>query len=196
MGSICYFACEENMRPFMVTRTWSSASKIFLRALVSFHHLFLSAYNDPFEHNGVAFKNQRKALIMHRQLAKRVDKNYSKIEGKDKLMVSQYSVVQVLMDISIWSLSFPKESGLQSISDEEYDNLFYFFRVMGYCVGIDDRFNPFSGPRQESIALGQHIIWTEWRSFLLEEEPSFTVGVQVLNDLCGYKRYDIRNDNQ
>jgi hypothetical protein len=79
---------------------------------------------------------------------------------------------------------YPKQCGLHSLTDEEFDCLLYFWRVIGYCLGTDDRFNLCSGSSEETVELCKLIFWREWYPLIIAETPSAPVGVEMGKGIC------------
>jgi len=83
-----------------------------------------------------------------------------KIGENDNIWVSQFD-----MALTQWAfigilILYPKQCGLHPTTKQEVEELIYFWRVMGYLNGIEDRFNTCSGNYEETYTCFK-IIWDE-----------------------------------
>lgn len=63
------------------------------------------------------------------------------IGESDNIWVSQYDMALTQWAFIGVAILHPEECGLHDVTDEDLDNLIFFWKVMGYLHGIEDRFN-------------------------------------------------------
>uniref|UniRef100_T1KTV6 Uncharacterized protein n=2 Tax=Tetranychus urticae TaxID=32264 RepID=T1KTV6_TETUR len=122
---------------------------VFLRILSTVNHVDSWYQDNPFEKGSKANKSlSRVRRACHLQVSKLMNEKYPL---KDDLWLSQFD-----MTMTQWSLIGPvairpKQCGFYSTTREEFEEYIYFWRVIGYCMGIEDRFNCCLTNYEESV---------------------------------------------
>ena len=144
--------------------------QLTLHKIASSPHLFFSSSfrfpnnryeSDPFDPQSPAYKHLRVVRGMHQNVCKVMNGNTGrKIGESDNIWASQYD-----MALTQWAfigilILYPKQCGLHPASKTELEELIYFWRVMGYLNGIEDRFNICVGNYEETYTLFR-LIWEE-----------------------------------
>lgn len=91
------------------------------------------------------------------------------------------------MAMTQWSLiglvgMHPKQCGFHRATKEELAEYVYFWRVIGYCMGIEDRFNICENDFEESVAYFHCCFDRGYRPHLVDPTDTVKVGMFQLTE--------------
>ena len=103
--------------------------------------------------NSRAHKSVKTVRRMHNSIAARMNKAGKKDEtSSDKLFFSQYDMALVQSGFFGGVLLYPEGFGIKC-SQEELTDYVFFWRGLGYLMGVDDRYNLCNGTFEEIHSL-------------------------------------------
>lgn len=140
IGNILLIHLPDVIVPIIATGQSSTPFAVFKRILSTIIHITSWYEEDPFDRTS---RTYRSLLTVRRNCHMAVSRLMNrKYPREDNLLwLSQFD-----MAMTQWSLIGivairPTECGFYNASAEEFAEYYYFWRVIGHCVGIQDRFN-------------------------------------------------------
>lgn len=139
IGNVLLIHLPDVLVPVIATGNSSSPFRVFMRILSTVVHILSWYDEDPFDKNTKTYKSM---LTVRRNCHMAV----SQLMNKKYPRPSKYWLNQFDMAMTQWSLIGivairPQQCAFYGTTEQEFEEYFYFWRVIGYCVGIEDRFN-------------------------------------------------------
>lgn len=194
----------EALAPLLVTGNSSTISRLFSRYLSSSVHL-TAWYTDPggpFDPASRAYRSLKIVRGLHLQIGPAMNRmtgglasvDHSNEFSSGDLWISQWSMMQAQFSFIGLMAVFPKEVnedffvlitfyqqvyqlGFSKLTTYDRHCLFHLWRVFGYCLGVEDRFNLCSAESYEETAeLCRQIYYEEWLPKILKKEETEETG--------------------
>ncbi len=166
--------------PLLATGNSATVPKLFRRYLSTLIHVKNWYECNPFTRDSNSWKSIQQVRGMHKKVAQLMNSRTGVQTEKDKLWVNQYDFVMTQWAFIGPVILYPKHCGLHPASDEDIEHLVYLWRVIGYCIGIEEQFSVCSGNIEEDRVLCQMIFDREYRPTLhkngLEPEIGWNMG--------------------
>lgn len=149
IGNILLIHLPDVLIPVVATGHSSTPYMVFMRILSTVIHVMCWYDENPFDPNS---KTHKSLLTVRRNCHMAVSRMMNnKYPRKNRLWLSQFD-----MAMTQWSLIGivgirPKQCGFHSTTKYEFEEYIYFWKVIGYCVGIEDRFNVCLDKYDESV---------------------------------------------
>ncbi|XP_054712468.1 uncharacterized protein LOC129222067 [Uloborus diversus] len=166
-GLLLSFYFTKNIKTLRSTGESESKTSLFHRYLLTIRHTQKWYEGDVWDVNDPAHKSLATVRAMHARVAKRM------AERNDGVVyVSQWD-----MAVTQWAfvgpmVMFRSKVGLHGCTDEEYDSLIHFWRVIGYLLGIEDRYNLCDGTYDQVLTACKSLLEKEYRSRVKVADPS------------------------
>ncbi len=170
--------------PFALTGH-PSPSKLFSRCLSTLAHLRHWFTGDPFDPCGSKCHRSLKLIRgLHRQvLGLQQQQQYNTCSGKKNssshfqsnrgsIWLSQAAMVQGQFVFVGLMAVFPEQLGFGHFSPSDFHALFHFWRTIGYCLGVEDRFNLCQGTDLEVVEHCRQLYWGEWHQEVVRRAAS------------------------
>lgn len=94
---------------------------------------------------------------MHNNVTKMMNDRTGRVQGKDKIWVSQCQMAMTQAGFFGLLVLVPGKCFAHGISDTELEDIIYLWRVLGYLNGIKDKYNLCSGNLEETRAYLKYI---------------------------------------
>jgi len=78
--------------------------------------------------------------------------------------------------------TFILQLGFHRFTPYDFHCLFHFWRTIGYCLGIEDRFNLCDGADEETVAICRHMFQEHWLPKIRSEEER--TGVEMARGIA------------
>ena len=170
--------------PVFGTSSHNTIDKLFSRYLDTFIHLKTWYESDLFDKRSLAAKSMKKVNAMHSVVYHKF--NSSLEPNANECLVSKKIeyVTQYDMVVTQWSsigpvVLWPQKFGFYDISDHELEALAHHWRVIGYKLGIDDRFNCCLDTLPETQYFCSLILENDFVPILKQEELNYGMEVSV-----------------
>ncbi|KAH9399815.1 hypothetical protein TYRP_017382 [Tyrophagus putrescentiae] len=166
--------------PFALTGH-PSPSKLFSRCLSTLAHLRHWFTGDPFDPCGSKCHRSLKLIRgLHRQvlgLQQQQQPQCHTCSAKQyhhfpQARLSQAAMVQGQFVFVGLMAVFPEQLGFGHFSPSDFHALFHFWRTIGYCLGIEDRFNLCQGTDLEVVEHCRQLYWGEWHQEVVRRAAS------------------------
>lgn len=166
--------------PFALTGH-PSPSKLFSRCLSTLAHLRHWFTGDPFDPCGSKCHRSLKLIRgLHRQvlgLQQQQQPQCHTCSAKQyhhfpQARLSQAAMVQRQFVFIGLMAVFPEQLGFGHFSPSDFHALFHFWRTIGYCLGIEDRFNLCQGTDLEVVEHCRQLYWGEWHQEVVRRAAS------------------------
>ncbi|CAG2110827.1 unnamed protein product, partial [Medioppia subpectinata] len=150
---------------------------VFLRVLSTTIHVFKWYEDDPFDRNSASHKSLMQVrYTCHMAVTKLMNEKYPQ---EDRLWLNQFD-----MAMTQWSLIGlvgirPKECGFHMTNKHEFEEYMYFWKVIGYCMGIEDRFNICQNNYEQSVAYFDICFNECYKKHLDEQCPKVQMGMKL-----------------
>ncbi len=124
------------LQPLVFTNQSDTPIKAMKRYAMTGKHLNWWYMENVWEYpNGVAHKSIKLVRSMHNSVAKSMKTTYT-----DKLHMSQYDMSLVQSGFIAAIILYGKRIGIKC-TEADMDNFTYFWRCLGYLLGINDKYN-------------------------------------------------------
>ena len=184
IGLLLVLHHSDGLAPLVVTGNSANVQKLFRRYLSTILHVKNWYESDPFDTNSKSYKSLKHVRGLHKNVSKSMNEKSGRVEGNDNLWIPQYGMTHAQFSFIGFVALHPKECGLHSLSDQDFDCLLYFWRVIGYCLGTDDKFNLCSGTTQEVVQLCQLIFQRDWYPLIQSEPLVCPAGEEMAKGIC------------
>lgn len=134
---------------------------------------------DPFDPNSKAYKSVRVVRGMHQHICRLMNKKTGREIGVDNIWVSQYDMALTQWAFIGLAVLYPQECGMHQASAEEVELLIYFWRVMGYLHGIEDRFNLCNGNLPETYYYFKLVLEEVYKPVCLKSPHPVPTGFEM-----------------
>lgn len=170
----------EGLAPLLVTGKSATISALFTRYLSTSVHLNAWFTADPFDPESKAYRSLKIVRGLHQQVGRRLNAltgGLGSLPGKEfidgDLWMSQWGMMHAQFTFMGFSTVFPELLGFGTFSAYDRHCLFHFWRTIGYCLGIEDRFNLCSPEDDDEVVeFCRQTYYEEWRpKILLGETP-------------------------
>ncbi|XP_027195976.2 uncharacterized protein LOC113790501 [Dermatophagoides pteronyssinus] len=180
IGNILLIHLPDVLVPVIATGNSSSPYRVFMRILSTVIHILSWYDDDPFDRTS---KTHQSMITVRRNCHMAVSRlmNNKYPRSNRRIWLSQFD-----MAMTQWSLIGivairPDQCAFYGTSDKEFEEYFYFWRVIGYCVGIEDRFNICFGVEgYEETRQFLHICFERcYKVHLDEQSPPVRMGMNL-----------------
>ena len=86
-------------------------------------------------------------------------------------------------------LVFPDHFRSTTKTQEGKEKTFYWFRVLGYCMGIEEQFNLFSWPIEDMENIARYDFWTNIYPVIVNRDNLFKIKTNSMNQELFDKRF-------
>lgn len=171
-GLLLLFQMPTLMKPVFMTASHNTIAALFTRYVATFVHLIKWYKFDLFDRDSQGCRSIKKVNLLHRKVYREINEPEDGVKSS-RLFMTQYDMV-----ITQWSsvapiIMYPKEFGLHDITDLELQAMAHHWRLVGYILGIDERFNCVGF---ETLAQNQYFCQLvydhEYRPILKRELPN------------------------
>lgn len=111
--------------------------------------------------NDAAYKSVLVVRKLHKSVADKLNANL--VEGVDQLKLSQYDMLITQFAFIGFVILMPKKFGIVWTTEETVSVL-HFWRLIGYLLGVEEKYNLFSRPYDEVKSLCHVIMDKEMRT--------------------------------
>ena len=137
--------------PLAYTKKSDTSGKAAYRYLQTFAHITLWHVQDVWDPTTLAHKSTQLVRRMHAKVRQSMNKKYA-----DEEHLSQYDMALVQAGFMAAVFMYPSEFGINCTRKDLGDYVF-FWRGIGYLLGIADAFNICSGDYEETYAICKQI---------------------------------------
>ena len=146
------FAITNLLVPLVFTKQSNTPEKAQKRYINTLFHLLKWFTGDVWDApNGDSYKSVQEVRRMHTKVAKKMNSDL-----KDKQYVSQYDMAIVLSGFMGAVVMYPKGFGIRC-TKQELDDYVFFWRCIGYLLGINDKYNICANGYQEAYDICKEI---------------------------------------
>lgn len=184
IGLLMIIQIPSGLAPLLATGNSSTVAKLFRRYLSTLIHIKSWYESDPFDSSSGAFKSMQKVRAMHRRVQHMMNNRPKSQTGKDKLWLNQYDFVMTQWAFIGPIILYKTECGLKPASDEDMDHIYYLWRVIGYCIGIEDKYNLCSGDIEVDRELCRLLLERDYRPVLQASDIEANMGWHMGNGIA------------
>ncbi len=139
------FSVNNLLQALVFTNQSDTPIKSMKRYIMTGKHLIWWYTENVWEYpNGVAHKSIKLVRSMHKRVAKSMKTTYT-----DKLHMSQYDMSSVQCGFITAVILYGKRIGIK-YTEADMENFIYFWRCLGYLLGINDKYNICKGSHKET----------------------------------------------
>ncbi|KAG9510714.1 hypothetical protein GZH46_00734 [Fragariocoptes setiger] len=142
-GLLLVLQLPDGLEPLLCTGNSKDLPSLYKRYLSTIMHVRSWYEDDIFDPNTKAYKSIRMVRGMHRRVAKLMNEKFDVpgVEGTHRTWVNQYDMALTQFAFIGLAMVWPQKCGLISASIDQLEGINYYWRVLGYMMGIDDEFN-------------------------------------------------------
>ncbi|KFM80476.1 hypothetical protein X975_09063, partial [Stegodyphus mimosarum] len=166
-GLLLSFYFSKNIKILLSTGESSSKTALLHRYLMTIRHIQKWYEGDVWDVNDPAHRSLATVRSMHARVAKRMAARNDGV-----VYVSQWD-----MAVTQWAfvgpmVLFKSRVGLHGCSDEDYKALIHFWRVIGYLLGIEDKYNLCDGNYEQIVSACQNLLEKEYKVRMSNPDPT------------------------
>lgn len=142
-GLLLILQLPDGLEPLLSTGKSKDVASLFDRYLSTVLHVRSWYTDDIFDSTTKGYKSIRQVRAMHRNVQRIMNDKFqvNDVHGNSRLWVNQYDVAITQFSFIGLAMIFPEKSGLIGASKEELELINYYWRVLGYMMGLEDEFN-------------------------------------------------------
>lgn len=142
-GLLLILQIPDALEPLLSTGNSRDIPALFNRYLNTVLHVHSWYEDNIFDPSTKGYKSIRQVRSMHRHVQKLMNQKFSVNDyyGNPRVWVSQYDVAMTQFSFVGLSLAYPVKCGLISASKEEMESINYYWRVLGFMMGLEDEYN-------------------------------------------------------
>lgn len=166
-GLLLSFYFSKNVKTLRSTGESETKFNLFHRYLATIRHVQKWYEGDVWDPKDSAHKSLAKVRSMHSRVANKMAALNDGI-----VYVSQWD-----MAVTQWAfvgpmVLFRSKVGLHSCTEEQYESLIHFWRVIGYLLGIEDQYNLCTGDYEQVVAACKSLLDKEYKDHVVIADPS------------------------
>jgi len=156
MSILVHDFASPNILRTMTTFSHSARSAVeqpFPRSQMTFVAIALWHMENVFDETTEAHRNMRFVRQLHRDVIQ-----YGKEQDSASLPFSQFDLALATLGMVGYLVLYPDQFGLSDdVSHDDLDDYVYWWRVVGYLLGADDKYNICQGTYHQSVDLFRDI---------------------------------------
>lgn len=154
------------LEPLIETKQSASVALLFRRYLGTLSHVKTWYDGQVWIPGDEAFKSVMLIRKMHKTVAEKLNAD---LEEGAPLKISQYDMMITQFAFIGLAVLMPKKFGIEW-DDEDLDCVLHFWRLIGYLLGIEEKFNLFSYPMPQIKAMCHAILEKELKAAFTDGE--------------------------
>lgn len=184
-GLFLILQCPDALEPLLSTGNSKDIPALFNRYINTILHVRNWYDYDIFNPETKGYKSIRLVRGMHKRLQQIMNDKFTvnDVNGKKTLWMTQYEVSVTQFSFIGMALVYPQKCGLIAATNEELESLNYYWRVLGYMMGVEDEFNCCYFDKIEDIRASMRLILEEELKPRLSNEPCPT-GLKMCQGIC------------
>lgn len=131
------------------------------------------------------YKSIRQVRAMHRRVQQLMNERFqvNDLNDKPRKWMSQYDVALTQWAFIGLAMLYPKKSALIAASDTDLEHLNYYWRVLGWLMGMKDEFNACQFDKYEDIREFNRLIFKHEYKDKFEQSPC-PLGLEMTKSIC------------
>ncbi|KAK2144831.1 hypothetical protein LSH36_726g01021 [Paralvinella palmiformis] len=175
--------------PLVFTGMSNTPKKSFSRYLHTFVHVALWHYDDVWQADSKAHKSLEIVRSWHHSVAARMNKH----SNNAKFHFSQYDMALVQSGFFAAVIMYPKRFGIRC-SRKELEDYIFFWRGIGYLLGVSDEYNLCNGTLDEVYSVCKEIERIVLIPSLMEPPADFEMMANAIHGEI-WKSWDCRRNS-
>jgi len=168
--------------PLLVTGHSRTVSQLFTRYLSTTMHVNNWFTYDPFDPRSKSYRSLKVVRAYHQQVAAKLNQATGCMANcKPWLWMNQWAMCHAQFTFMGFMTVFRDKLGFRLFTPADYHAMFHFWRVIGYCLGIEDDFNLCSGSDEEIFELCRQNYYDEWMPVIKSGEK---MGMAMANGIA------------
>ena len=133
----------DGLEPLLVTGNSKDIPSLYKRYLSTILHVNSWYEDDVFNPETKGYKSIRQVRSMHKRVQQLMNEKHqvNDVEGKKHLWMTKYDVAMTQFAFIGLAMLYPQKSAMIAASHEELELINYYWRVLGYLMGMQDDMN-------------------------------------------------------
>lgn len=142
-GLLLILQLPEGLEPLLSTGQSKDIPSLYNRYVNTITHVNSWYEDDIFNPETKGYKSIRQVRGMHRRLQTAMNDKFKvqDADGKPRLWFTQYDVALTQFAFIGLAMLYPEKTAMIGAKSEDLENINYYWRVLGYLMGIEDEFN-------------------------------------------------------
>lgn len=142
-GLLLILQLPDGLEPLLSTGNSKDIPSLYKRYLSTILHVKSWYTDDVFNPETKGYKSIRQVRAMHRRVQQLMNDKFDVggTDGKKRIWMNQYDVSMTQFAFIGLAMLYPKKSGLIAASERELELINYYWRVLGWLMGIEDEYN-------------------------------------------------------
>lgn len=184
IGLLMIIQIPSGLAPLLATGNSSTVAKLFRRYLSTLIHIKSWYESNPYDKTTPAFQSMQKVRSMHRRVQQLMNSGPKNPEVKDKLWLNQYDFVMTQWAFIGPIILYKNKCGFVPASDQDMDHIYYLWRVIGHCMGIEDKYNLCSDDIEVDRELCRMLLDRDYRPILQASDIENNMGWHMGNGIA------------
>lgn len=180
----------DGLEPLLVTGNSKDIPSLYKRYLSTIIHVNSWYEDDIFNPETKGYKSIRQVRMMHRRVQQLMNERFQvrDLNDKPRLWMTQYDVALTQFAFIGLAMIFPQKSAMVAADHNELELINYYWRVLGWLMGMKDEFNGCQFDKYEDIlAFNKLILQHEYKDRY--EERSCETGLEMTKAICVALQY-------
>jgi hypothetical protein len=180
----------DGLEPLLVTGNSKDIPSLYKRYLSTILHVNSWYEDDIFDPQTKGYKSIRQVRSMHRRVQQLMNERHRvrDAHGNEHAWMTQYDVALTQWAFIGLAMLYPKKSAMIAASHEDLELINYYWRVLGYMMGMRDEFNACQFDKYEDIHEFNRLIFEHEYKDKFKQEPC-PLGLEMTKSICVALQY-------
>lgn len=184
-GLLLILQLPDGLEPLLVTGNSKDIPSLYKRYLSTIIHVQSWYEDDIFNPETKGYKSIRQVRCMHRRVQQLMNEKHQvkDLHGREHKWMTQYEVAITQFSFIGLSMLYPAKSAMIAAKPEELELINYYWRVLGYLMGMEDEFNACQFDKYEDIKEFMRLIFeNEFKAKY--EQHECKKGLEMTKAIC------------
>lgn len=184
-GLILILQVPDAIEPLLATGNSKDVPSLFRRYLATVIHVRSWYTDNIFDPSSKGYRSIRQVRGMHKRIQNLMNEKYKTLDlyGNSRVWLNQYDMSVTQFAFAGLALAYPEKCGLVAASEEELELINYYWRILGYMMGLDDRFNSCQFDNYSDIRSYNRLILKQEFVERFDREPC-DLGLRMTQAIC------------
>lgn len=184
-GLLLILQLPDGLEPLLVTGNSKDIPSLYKRYLSTILHVNTWYEDDIFNPDTKGYKSIRQVRSMHKRVQQLMNEKHQvrDLHGQEHKWMTQYDVALTQFSFIGLAMLFPAKSAMIAATSEHLELINYYWRVLGFMMGIEDTFNACQFDKYDDIKEFMRLIFE--REFKAKfEQHECKKGLEMTKSIC------------
>lgn len=152
-GLLLILQLPDGLEPLLVTGNSKDIPSLYKRYLSTILHVNSWYEDDIFNPESKGYKSIRQVRSMHKRVQQLMNEKHQvkDLHNQPHKWMTQYDIALTQFSFIGLAMLFPAKSAMIAATNEELELINYYWRVLGFMMGIEDEYNACQFDKYEDI---------------------------------------------